>query len=53
MFREMIEMMFSKSLILKKLFFIFLNHFDMLILKIILEKFKKYYFNAISKNNSL
>jgi hypothetical protein len=45
MFREMIEMMFLKSFILKKnYFFIFLNRFDVLILKIILEKLKKILF---------
>jgi hypothetical protein len=45
MFREMIEMMFFKSFILKKnYFFIFLNRFDVLILKIILEKLKKILF---------
>ena len=43
-------MMFSKSLILKKnYFFIFLNRFDVLILKIILEKLKKHYFTTFSK----
>jgi len=41
----MIEMMFFKSFILKKnYFFIFLNRFDVLILKIILEKLKKILF---------
>jgi hypothetical protein len=39
---------YISKIFLNKLLLIFLNYFDMIILKIIFLKFKKYYFNLFS-----